>query len=203
MAKVNAPLFSFNASGQIAKALVYFGWKGIDVVRSYVVPTNPKSEDQRTQRGYLKSIVDLIHITQASINFTFNAADMTALALLGNTYPTPRTWFNQACKIAIDRLVAGKGCYLFSGGYTVAGDTELIVNIGEIQSHFDTGKFWYGTSPTALVHSVGTNITGYRIYATLPNLTNGTKYYWQIRTLTPDVQEGYRSGIYTGIPVKA
>jgi len=41
MAKVNAPLFSFNASGKLANSLVYFAWKGLDVVRSYIVPANP------------------------------------------------------------------------------------------------------------------------------------------------------------------
>jgi len=52
MAKVKAPLMSFDARGQIAKSLVYLGWKGLKTVRQYVIPANPKSSDQQTQRGF-------------------------------------------------------------------------------------------------------------------------------------------------------
>src|SRR3972149_2455449 len=38
MAKLKAPLLSFGASGKLADTLVYFPWKGLAVVRSYVIP---------------------------------------------------------------------------------------------------------------------------------------------------------------------
>jgi len=50
MAKVKMPLMSASASGKIANSLVYFTWKGLDVVRSYVVPSNPNTTSQQTQR---------------------------------------------------------------------------------------------------------------------------------------------------------
>ncbi|GAH96000.1 unnamed protein product, partial [marine sediment metagenome] len=37
MAKLKGPLFSLGASQQLGKALVFFGWKGLDVVREYVI----------------------------------------------------------------------------------------------------------------------------------------------------------------------
>lgn len=43
MAKVKGPLFSMDARGQIGKALVYAGWKGIAYVREWFIPQNPKS----------------------------------------------------------------------------------------------------------------------------------------------------------------
>lgn len=50
MAKVTGPLFSVSASGKIADAMVYFGWKGINVVRGFVIPSNPQSANQGDQR---------------------------------------------------------------------------------------------------------------------------------------------------------
>ena len=46
MAKVTGPLFSLSASGKIANAMVHFGWKGLNVVREWVIPANPKSGSQ-------------------------------------------------------------------------------------------------------------------------------------------------------------
>ena len=50
MAKVTGPLFSISASGKIANAMVFFGWKGINVVRKFVIPSNPQSATQGDQR---------------------------------------------------------------------------------------------------------------------------------------------------------
>jgi len=46
MAKVTGPLLSMSASGKIADAMVFFGWKGRACVRSFVIPANPQSADQ-------------------------------------------------------------------------------------------------------------------------------------------------------------
>lgn len=50
MAKLRGPLFSMDARGQIGKALVYGGWKGIAWVREYFVPENPQSQAQTKVR---------------------------------------------------------------------------------------------------------------------------------------------------------
>jgi hypothetical protein len=50
MAKVTGPLLSISASGKIADSLVYFGWKGTNVVRGFVIPSNPQSASQGDQR---------------------------------------------------------------------------------------------------------------------------------------------------------
>ncbi len=53
MARVNGPLFSLDASGQLGRAVVYTKWKGRNVVREYVIPANPRSLAQHWQRGQL------------------------------------------------------------------------------------------------------------------------------------------------------
>lgn len=50
MAKVTAPLMSMSASGKIADAIVYFTWKGRNVVRQWLKPANPEASDQGDRR---------------------------------------------------------------------------------------------------------------------------------------------------------
>jgi hypothetical protein len=50
MAKVTGPLMSMSASGKLADALVFFGWKGRNVVRGFVVPANPEDPKQGDNR---------------------------------------------------------------------------------------------------------------------------------------------------------
>ena len=50
MAKVYMPLLSAQASGKLAKAMVHFYWKGRNVVRQWVIPTNPRDVNQKIAR---------------------------------------------------------------------------------------------------------------------------------------------------------
>lgn len=51
MPKVTAPLLSFGARGQIGHAQVYSSWKGVPYARRYVVPSNPKTTKQVSNRA--------------------------------------------------------------------------------------------------------------------------------------------------------
>ena len=53
MARVNAPLMSLDASGTLAKAIVFSKWKGRPYVRTRVIPANPKSALQTGMRSGL------------------------------------------------------------------------------------------------------------------------------------------------------
>ena len=82
MAKVNGPLFSLDASGQLAKALVYSKWKGRPYVREYVTPSNPHSIAQTFQRGIMAALVAWWHAQSTAIKGTWQTiAD-------ANTYST-------------------------------------------------------------------------------------------------------------------
>lgn len=50
MAKVTGPLMSMSASGKLADAIVFFSWKGTNVVRQWLKPSNPQSSDQGDTR---------------------------------------------------------------------------------------------------------------------------------------------------------
>ncbi|MBA7573714.1 hypothetical protein ES708_15512 [subsurface metagenome] len=205
MAKVKAPLFSFKASGKLADSLVYFGWKGLNCIRSWVVPANPKSDAQKLQRGYMKTGVPAIHDAQALAAYPLNQADISAYSLWGSCYPTPRTWFNQAIKNWLDCFRAENEGAIFRSGQAIEGDTTLDVTIFATKidgSAITAGKFFWGSSKTALIHSgaAGIDAESHSANLLIENLTNDTKYYWQFRVDETETCEGARSGIYYGTP---
>ena len=202
MAKLKAPLLSLGASGALGKAIVFFDWKGLDVAREYVIPANPRTDPQLIQRGYMTKAVATIHQFQASLADPFNPTDMMAYALWASTYPKPRTWFNQAVKSWVDLKVLGKIPAIFGGGVITEGDTKLTIKLFHIaeSTAITDGKLWYGTSKTALIHSIDTTMAALATGKDITGLTNGVKYFVQFRSTLPDTFDGNKSGIYYGTP---
>ena len=206
MAKLKAPLMSLGASGQLGKSLVFFPWKGLDLVREYVVPSNPKTAGQLTQRAYMTAAVAAIHDAQALAALALGAADISAYALKGSTFSTPRTWFNQIVKFWLDVKVAVKTPCIYSDGQmlgTSKDDFRPVVYLNEeTGSTLAAGKFYLGTSKTALITNAVAVIQA-GIAASLgpaagfSGLVAGTKYYWQFRPNVADGCEGADSGIYS------
>lgn len=54
MAKVTGPLFSFNASGSLGKAIVYSNWRGVAYVRELVIPGFSRTFQQGKIRDLIK-----------------------------------------------------------------------------------------------------------------------------------------------------
>ncbi len=197
MAKLKAPLLSFGASGAIAKAVVYFPWKGLNCAREYVIPSNPNTTLQQAQRGHLTHVVAKIHLAQVMAN-ALDETDVMAYALWGSIYPTPRTWFNQAVKGVIDDRVAGNTGMIYGGGKTTHGADKLDVEIHSHLTVVNTGVFKYGTSKTALINSKAATIAGTKISASINGLVTGVKYFWQFFPATPATCKDGKSGIYYG-----
>lgn len=59
MARLKAPLLSLDASGSIAKALVFSKWKGVPYARVHVVPRNPRATAQLAVRGVFSTLNEL------------------------------------------------------------------------------------------------------------------------------------------------
>lgn len=206
MAKLRAPLFSFGASGQIGDALVYFNWKGLNVVRQKVIPTNPNTSLQQTQRGYITAAVAKIHACQALAADPLDEDDQRAYAALAGTRPTPRTWFNEICKLWCDCKVAADVPIVYCNGTisdptTTTFDCEIEIE-EETASQLAAGKFYFGTTPTALIHAVTATVTAGDCVALVNQdlsawMVAGTKYYMQFRPDSGDPCEGADSGIYT------
>jgi len=56
MARLTGALFSLAASGTIADTLTFAKWKGIQYVRTRVIPANPKSVAQQEVRGIFSTL---------------------------------------------------------------------------------------------------------------------------------------------------
>lgn len=205
MAKLKAPLMSLGASGKLGNALVFFGWKGLDVVREYVIPTNPKSPNQKIQRDYLKDAVAKIHAAQGRATNPLRTEDQTAYALLGSTRPTPRTWFNTIVKLWIDCEVLDDDPVVYSCFHITGASRIAVTGIGflneQASEDLGTGKFYMGLTKTNLIHAYDASIApGATI--TLPEndisgwASVGDKVFVQFRPDSGDDCEGADSGIY-------
>jgi len=190
MAKVKGPLFSMGASGKLADSLVYMNWKGIQDVRQWLIPANPKTAKQQTQRGRLADAVDMVHAT------AFNQSDRDAWDLYASTLPAVMSGFNALVKAYIDAKVAGKNftpiyaCAVSgvsASGFTVTVKSNLSADV----------QLAYGTSKTVLGSEVsGTYSSVDKTWTfTLSGLSSQVKYYFQIRSTVAN-DEG-KTGIYS------
>ncbi len=208
MAKLKAPLMSLGASGKLADTLVFFSWKGLNVVREYVIPSNPKTALQTTQRGKLTIMVDAIHTAMAKDPYPLASADQVAYSALASAKGRIITWFNQAVKLGIDALVAEKGYTIYTSGGMDDLDKDdfrpVIHLTDDAGTQIAAGKFYLGTSKTNLIHSKDGVVTP-GAFINIANtegfdgLTAGTKYYWQFRPDALDDCEGSDSGIYYAV----
>lgn len=205
MAKLKAPLLSLGAAGQLGKALVFFGWKGIDAVREYVVPSNPQTTAQNTQRAYVTAAVAMIHTAQARAANPLTSADQIALSALASAKGIIMTWFNQAVKLWIDTKVDGNVPIIYSDGRitnTLTTSINVMMSLNEeTGSTLAAGKFYFGTSRTNLIHTAVATVTaGVSVDISAVDLsaflTAGIKYFVQFRPDSGDGCEGADSGIY-------
>lgn len=59
MARLTGPLFSLAASGTIAGALTFSSWRGIQYVRTRVIPANPNTSGQQEVRGCFTTLTEM------------------------------------------------------------------------------------------------------------------------------------------------
>jgi hypothetical protein len=135
-----------DARGQIGKSLVMMGWKGIKTARQYVVPANPKTAGQQSQRGHLSAVLTTWKVSP------YNAADKTAFNVAASLQAKPMSGFNFFCSGRIKALVAGLLPYsgadfvvTANSGGTLAGGWRTPAN--------RPGAVIYGSSPTNMVGS--------------------------------------------------
>jgi hypothetical protein len=115
MAKVTAPLLSFNAGGAIAKTQVYAKWKGIPYARRYVIPANPQSTEQTKTRSVFTTL------TQMWKNFNSDAAAPWAAFASGK----PLTDRNAFLKFNVASLRPGSDWADFVGSPSAGGGVAL------------------------------------------------------------------------------
>jgi len=192
MSKVTAPFFGFKAKGQIGKSLVFFPWKGLNVVRTFVIPANPNTAGQQTQRGFFAGAVTLWQ----NVLYPFVALDLSMWNYRAGISAKPLTGFNNFVKMFVNVSRAGLNPQKFyDTTISLVDTTSFTVAVQHNVSSKDV-KLYYGTSPTTLINSVT------RTEAATPGLTStfaltglSTKviYYFDIKGLAGEL--GSFSGI--------
>ncbi len=187
MAKVLAPLFGFSASGKLADSLVYMKWKGLHTVRQYVIPANPKSDDQKTQRGFMSAAINKWH------SVSWNALDLAAWNRYAATLAKIMSGFNAFVKNNIDASVAGLDYHVIS-----EADFSAVTDVdGEITMKllFDRTTYLYvGTKKTVFPLSFLGVHAGETVTFTLAGLIASTKYYCYAKNTS--IGSGFRTGLY-------
>lgn len=178
MAKLKAPLMSIDARGKLADTLVFSGWKGLKVARSYAVPANPNTAAQQTQRSYMSNTVlgwrDLesseienwnrYNQFQAKAQSGFNAFTSNLLqaqsALAEALYATSFSYDDGASMVETDLATI---------------DDQTAVSGGE------TVELHYGTSPNVLANTVSMNyVTGATHSYDASGLSAGVTWYGRV-----------------------
>jgi hypothetical protein len=210
MAKLKAPLLSFDARGKLADTLVFSSWKGIATARQYVVPANPNTTLQQGVRAYMTAIVALIHTVETQTLVPLTQLDKDAYNLRGTLGGNPMTWFNVICRDYFMREAFGKAGAVFSSGITTPGVDKLDVVIDGVElgsaNAITAGVFYYGTSKSNLIQTHAATVAAKHYSAELDNCITGIKYYWKfVATVHADFAaatgiEAVSSGIYSGVP---
>ena len=187
MAKVNLPLMSASASGKIAKSLVYFNWKGLDVVRSYVIPSNPRTTSQLTQRGYFSDAVDMFHDT------SFTDLDRSAFNLAATASKIVMSGFNWFMQQVVDALRAANTfhpLYQCSMSNITKNSATVTIKCGVDK----TAKLYWGTSKNFLPNVVSGTFSNYTWTFSLSSLPSDSYIYFYVKN-TATGESGI-SGVY-------
>lgn len=189
MPKVTAPLLSFGAKGQIGSAQVYSSWKGIPYARRYVVPANPKTVKQVSNRSVWQMLNAAFLYAPAAVKQAFDAY------AIGKPMTGRNKFFQDNMKLlalpvkpaGIDGLIIspGNGGGLPATNMTLTGAANSIVvsvNLPEVPNGWEMSGAVAAAvqqqSPTAeftgkwFVVSVSSGFDT----ITIPGLTNATEY---------------------------
>ena len=105
MAKVTGPLMSMSASGKLAKAIVFFGWKGVNVVRQWLIPANPQSEGQGDRRIMIGGTGRAVGMIDAGAVFAQQLIDLELI-------PSGQTKQSFLVKYILDHYITDSTSYL-------------------------------------------------------------------------------------------
>lgn len=190
MAKVKAPLMSFSARGKIADALVYFPWKGVNAVRQYVIPANPQSDDQTTQRTRMEDAVDEWH------GAAYTADDVTAWNRLAGIAEKIMSGFNRMVQEHIlENILGNTWTRIWAAWFSAIITTSLTVNIAKVSAG-DVPTVYWGTRKTHFPNSKAmTDLANDRWFADISGLIKNTLYYFYFDVGTSGSSYG-RTGIY-------
>lgn len=190
MAKLKAPLMSFGASGALAKSVVYFPWKGVNAVREYKVPANPRSGAQTAQRGHLEDAVDEWHAA------TYTDGDRTAWNRFAGTIAEIMSGFNAYVRTFIKEAILGNTWERITNARPDPILADSFRVLAEKTAGGNAPNLRWGTSKTHFPNTIVMTGAGGDVWEGAPaDLAANTLYYWYIDVGSSGTDYG-RTGIY-------
>lgn len=206
MARVTAPLFSMDASGTVAKSIVFASWKGRNYVRRHAIPANPNSGLQVGVRS------TFAFITQDWKNLIAgDKAEWAAAALADNI-----TGLDAQVRDAVGRARRNLGMRINltavdpgaidapTGGTAVVQPKTLVVGWTEPAANKpDYAYILYGSKTTGFTPDISNIIAVVKfpiITFTYARLTTGVPYYFRVRGISKSGKLGTLLAQWTGTP---
>jgi hypothetical protein len=144
MAKVNAPLLGFGASGQIGKTLVYGTWRGVPYARQHVIPSNPQSTEQGKTRTAWTFLNNVWRLAPTDFATPWTAAAAGQAMFNRNLFLQKNMkWLRPkggAAKVSLDGLIMSPGAkagLVAAPAYTV--NAGAIVSVADEPSPLPSG----------------------------------------------------------------
>lgn len=189
MARVTAPLLSLDARGKIGNALVFMGWKGIKDVRQYVIPANPQTADQVTQRTSFSDMVS------AWKNYFTVALGRTAWNRLATALSGALSGFNAFMRNAVQLNNTDPDGSMCSTAAAIAGNLVefTMLNIDDGGAGDEAGNFeiWVGSTISNMTLNEEVAIAASKVTGTNDLGDAGDVKYCMVRKGSLD-----RSGIF-------
>lgn len=206
MATTKAPLFGLDASGTLAKSIVFSKWRGRTYVRRHAIPANPRSNLQLGMRSVFR------YITQAFGTLTQAQKDAwNALAAPDNI-----TQLNAQVRDAQSRARLNLGWRLGpsegAGTTPDAPDTLVATAFNKsITLTWAHPAINVGDYTAAIYLKTADTITGdiselirvvdvATLSVTIINLVNGTPYFLEVLEMNSDGEFGALSASATATP---
>ena len=192
MAIVESPLLALSAKKTIGKTLTYMRLKGQNVVRQRVIPTNPHTASQQTQRGLMSAAVELFH------TLGLTAVDLAALNRWATASFRKLSGYNLSVKTRVDYLIGnGDPNVEPPNTATIGTPTDDSCTVEFDAAGSETPKAFIGTSKTSQLTSVACAAgTVQQWKAAFTGLAPSTTYYFYLVSFDTDANE-QRSGLYT------
>jgi hypothetical protein len=139
MSRVTAPLLSFSGSGQIAKTQVYASWKGIQYVRRYVIPANPRSSEQVLTRNVFSFLNGVWKISPAAFQAPWTLAAKSQQMANRNLFFKKNIGLLRELTELTGLIMSPGAAGGISGGITITPGDDLLTFAGTPPSPLPSG----------------------------------------------------------------
>lgn len=207
MASTKAPLFGLDASGSLAKSIVFSKWKGRTYVRRHSVPANPQSPLQVSMRAMFKFLTQHWKTLDAA-----NQAPYIALAAEKQTTPLNEfIAFNQQrhrfnLSPSIEDPATDSGTAPDAPATFTAGDGRLSSDLAWTAGANAPDFGWAISMSTSVIATMSVNdmiliVPSTTLAARISPLLAGTTYHFQIRGFMATGKTGAHSPDTTATPI--